>query len=226
MDQTAGKTGKKGAKKENNTFRKIQLFAAISFLMVSVLLFFNNPGITGHVTADFRSQVLNMEIEKSQSFLLNTNTDEPMYINSIRLTGEVIGQGSVEIYIDNNQGQRVLVYDNVKKKSKGLSSVTGMAVAPGQDAEIDDRDVQESDQEQKLILLNQLGTFEWDGGLSLAEDEEFFEGHFKNKCFDTCFMEMQLSKTNSYEMIFNIEPGTKLMLNKITYTLKGEDVGE
>ncbi|MBD3248895.1 hypothetical protein GF336_02505 [Candidatus Woesearchaeota archaeon] len=218
MKPAANKSNK--SKEDGGTFKKIQLFAAVSLLMVSVLLFFNNPGITGHVTADFRSQILNMEIDKSQSFLLNTNADEPMYINSIRITGEVIGDGSVEVYIDNNQGQNVLVYKNVKKKSKGLTAVTGMAVAPQGD------EIEAQEAEQKLILLESLGTFGWSGGLSLDDGEEFFEGSFKNKCFDTCFIEMPLSKTNSYEMIFNIEPGTKLMLNKITYTMKDEGVGE
>jgi hypothetical protein len=133
------------------------------------------------------------------------------------LTEEVIGEGSVEVFIDNKDGQRVMVYNNVKRKEGGLPAVTGMAVAAGGD--IDDSPA------ETLILLNSLGEIEWrKPGLALSAEEEYAAGAFNNKCVDTCFIEMPLSDANSYELIFNIEPETQVRLTKITYTLKNDNI--
>ena len=54
-------------------------------------MFFKNPGITGYVSADFRSQVLNLEIDHSQKLLLATTSPEPLYLTSFRVSGEITG---------------------------------------------------------------------------------------------------------------------------------------
>ncbi len=200
----------------HNTIRKVQVFLAVSLLFVAVLFLFKDPGITGHFSADFRSQILDLEIGQSQKFLLSTNSEEPIYISSFRITGEVIGDGSVKVFIDNNAGQRILVYENIMKKEQGIPTITGMAIAGPDIAEAI---------EEKLILLRLLEEIEFvNTGLSLSADEEHLEGTFNNKCVDTCFIEMPLSTDSSYELIFNIQPGTKLKLTKITYTLKNDKI--
>ena len=46
-------------------FKKIQFFIGISLIFVISIMLFRNPGITGHVTADFISQTLDIELDKS-----------------------------------------------------------------------------------------------------------------------------------------------------------------
>lgn len=194
-------------------FKKIQLGVAISLLLVCTLMLFKNPSILGHYSADFKTQTLDIIIDKSQSYALTTTSQEPLYITSLRVSGEVIENGNVEIFIDNNAGQRLLVYKNIKKIEQGLAAVTGMAVGP------------ESIEgpEQKMLLLKPLSQIAWNGAeISLSEEEEYVSGPFKNKCVDTCFIEMPLSSEFTYKLIFNIEPGTKLKINRIIYTLKDE----
>ena len=199
-----------------NKLKKIQLFVAVSLLLVSVTLLFKNPGITGHFSADFRSQILSITMDKSQSYLFSTNSPEPTYVSSLRVSGEIIGSGSVQIFIEDN-GQRFLIYKNQKEKEQGLPSVTGMAVASGRIPE----DIEEST--EKLLLLEPLDTLRWEE-LSLSEQQEFAAGAFDNKCADTCFIDMSVSSEESYKLIFMIEPGTRLKLNKIIYTLKDENI--
>ena len=202
--------------KDKGHFKKIQLAVAICLLLVAVLMLFKNPGITGHFSADFKSQTLSMAIDKSQSYMLTAVSQEPIYITSIRMSGEVVGNGNVEVFIDNNAGQRLLLYRNVKKIEQGLSTVTGMLVGS-------DEESIEASSEQRLLVLKPLDQIEYRGAeISLSAKEEYVSGSFNNKCADTCFIEMTLSSEIGYKLIFNIEPGTMLKINKLIYTLKDE----
>ncbi len=209
MRKTKKKTKGKGH------FKKIQLAVAICLLLVAVLMLFKNPGITGHFSADFKSQTLSMTIDKSQSYMLTALSQEPIHVTSIRMSGEVVGDGNVEVFIDNNAGQRLLLYRNVKKIEQGLSTVTGMLVGS------DEESIEAS--EQILLMLEPLGETAYKGAeISLSAKEEYISGSFNNKCADTCFIEMSLSSDIGYKLIFNIEPGTMLKINKLIYTLKDE----
>ena len=201
--------------------KKMQIFAAVSLVLISTLFLFKTPGITGHFTADFKSQVLNMQIEQSQLYLLSSNNPEPIYVSSFRLSGDVTGDGSVEVYIENN-GQKLLVYKNIREKEQGLPTVTGMAVAYAAEPGTSEGD--SSLEEETLLLLSPKGTIEWKEELSLSATEEYVTGPFNNKCMDTCFIEMPLSSGDTYNLIFMVQPGTKLNINKITYTLKSEKI--
>ncbi|MBW2966582.1 hypothetical protein KY342_05750 [Candidatus Woesearchaeota archaeon] len=200
----------------HDRLKKIQLFIGVSLLLVSVTLLFKNPGITGYFSADFRSQTLDITIDKSQSYLLFSNLLETVYVSSLRISGEIIGDGAVQIFIEDN-GQRFLIFNNVRKKEQGLPSVTGMAVAS--------RKIQEDAEEnlEALFLLEPLDTLVWEE-VSFSEKEEFLTGPFNNKCVDTCFIEMSLSSQESYKLIFMVQPGTKLKISKIIYTLKDENI--
>ncbi len=198
--------------KTHDKLKKTQLFVAISLLLLSTLLLFKTPGITGHFSADFMSQQLNMVIEQSQSFEIATNNQESIYVSSLRLSGNVIGQGSVEVFIEND-GQKYKIFQNIRERETGLTAITGMAVA-------------KVDKEEEAILLSLTPSevIEWDKGLSLSDTEEYTEGVFNNKCLDTCFMEMSLSSEERYKLIFMVEPGTEVQITKITYTLKDDHI--
>lgn len=191
--------------------RKIQLFVAISLLLISTLVLFRDPTISGHFSADFRSQPVDLAIDHSQSYLLKTDSPEPIYITSLRLSGNVIGDGSVEIIIE-DQDKEILVYKNVKDKEDGLSSITAMAVAPTEGVA------------ENALLLEPVGIMDWAELAPISEDEEYSAGPFNNRCADTCFIEMPLSSELTYKLVFMVEPGTKLEITKITYILKSESV--
>jgi len=194
--------------------KKLQLFAAISLLMISTLMLFKSPGITGHFSADFRSQILDMEIKESQTYSISTNSPDPIYITSLRLSGNIQGYGSVEIYIE-DEGQKFLIYKNIKEKEEGLTSITGMAVAQAAEPN-------SSKKNEKLLLIEPLENIKWNNRLTLSENQEFAMGIFSNKCEDTCHIEMPVSSNEKYKLVFMIEPGTTVNINKITYTLKDD----
>ena len=196
-----------------NKLKKMEIALAVSLLLMSTLFLFKTPGITGHFSADFKSQTINMAIEQSQIFSLRTTNQEPVAVSSLRMSGNIMGGGSVEIYIEDS-GQEYLIYKNIRQKEQGLPAVTGMAVAYAA----------EPSQEEVLLLLESQGTIEWQSELSLAANQEFVSGPFNNKCIDTCFIEMILSTERAYNLIFMVEPGTKVEVNKITYTLKSENI--
>ncbi|MBD3354537.1 hypothetical protein GF361_00970 [Candidatus Woesearchaeota archaeon] len=203
--------------KTHNNIYKFLLFTAVSLVLVSTLLLFQDSGITGHFSADFRSQILDMEVKESQTYSISTNSLDPIYITSLRLTGNIIGYGGVEIYIE-DQGEKFLIYQNIKEKETGLTSITGMAVAEAAEPE-------GNEAEEKLLLIEPLEQIKWENRLSLSENQEFAMGLFSNKCKDTCYIEMPVSSKDRYKLVFMIEPGTIVNINKIIYTLK-EDMIE
>jgi len=54
----------------------------------------------------------------------------------------------------------------------------------------------------------------------LKEYEILKAGEFIDACSDTCFIEMEMSNSLSYRLLFVLEEGTTLHLNKITFTIK------
>ncbi len=205
-------------KETHEKMKKAQLFIAASLLFISLGLMFNNPGITGHFSADFKTQTLDIRMDQSQSYSIATDSSDSIYLSSLRLSGNIQGYGSVKIYIE-DRGQRFLIYDNARKKEQGLPAVTGMAVAYA----AEDQPV-ESLPEEKFLMIDFLENIRWEGRITLAADEEYTMGVFNNKCADTCFIEMPLSSKERYKLIFMIEPGTVLDISKMIYTLKDEIV--
>lgn len=166
------------------------------------------PKITGYVSAEIAAQKLNLEVDKSQVFVLSANSTEPITLTSFRLSGEVIGSGLVQIFL--NDGEKdLLVYSNVKKKGDGMNKITGMVAGAGG----------ETPKEGSWLAINPGSTAENPTQI-LAEGEQLASGAFDNECAETCFINFGLSSGNSYNLIFKIEPGTKLKINEVVYTIK------
>lgn len=202
--------------KNHEKLKKAQVFIAAALLLILTILLFKNTDITSYVSADFRSQEFNLIMDKSQEFLLKTNSAEPMLISSFRLSGSIAGHGSIEIYIEDN-GKRFLVFKNIREKEKGLPSITGLAVASAAENQTPE-EVPKS--QEKSLIISPLNAIEWKNEISLSKDEEFMAGNFNSKCIDTCFIEMPVSSEKTYKLIFLVQPGTKLQLSRIIYTLK------
>jgi len=65
------------AKKRIHQF---EITAALVLLLVAVVSFFPNPGITGYVSIETKKQAIDLTIANSQSYILTTNSKEPFYL--------------------------------------------------------------------------------------------------------------------------------------------------
>jgi hypothetical protein len=197
---------------KRDKLRKIELFVAVCLLLVGMLTFFSYPGITGHVPTDLSTQKVDFMIDKSQILEMTTTSAEPFYITSLLISGEVEGDGVVEVYLDNGQGQQLLVFSNIRDKAKGLKGMTGITTHAV--------NVAEEEKTGTKLMLTPAGFTEQSPAANLTEEQEVFNSGFEGGCVDTCFIEMEMAKELGYNLIFKIESGTKLHLTKIQYTVR------
>lgn len=210
------------------TVHQIEITVAVLLIMVSVIALFPNKGITGYISVETKSKTLNLTISNSQSYVLTTNNEALFYLTSIKVSGEVIGKGIAEMYVDNGKEQKALVYSNVVKKEKGVPSITGlgkvsgMAVGVGGNDKNKNNAPNESELKQNTsedIIIDYLEKIEYIPQ-TIAEDEEIITGNFEGRCLESCFVEMPLSKDIAYQLLFYVDDGTLLKINKIEYTIK------
>jgi len=205
----------------NEKFKKFELIVVISVLLVSATLIFKNPGITGFVSVDSISQVVDIKMTQSQSYILKTNTTNEITITSFRLSGIVTGLGGVEIFIE-DETQNVLIYKNIEEKEDlPLLAITGMVIR--------DQEAPQSFEQQENVNNSEIlesvalelvpSRFLKYIPIPLASKQGFTDGSFDKKCMQSCFIEMPLSSEKTYELVFNIEPDTILEINKITFTI-------
>ncbi|MBW2984966.1 hypothetical protein KY361_07640 [Candidatus Woesearchaeota archaeon] len=191
---------------------KIKIAVVITAVLVLSVYIFKNPNITGYVSTDFVMQNLNLTITQSQSFTLTSTSPEPFTLTAFKLTGEVIGDGRVEIYLDNRQGQQLLIYRNLKTKDKGIGAITGFSV---------EGEVEEAKKAAYFVISP--GEIIQNPELQeLSEKKETVSGTFENQCSDTCFIRMELSSSTVYDIVFKVESGTSLKINNIFYTIDVE----
>ena len=191
---------------------QIEIIAAIVLLFVGVVSFFPNPGITGYVSVESKKQRVDLTIANSQSYILTTNSEEPFYLTSLKLSGEVIGEGIAKAYIATKE-QNILIYSNVVKKDEGIGSVTGMEGITGNVVGVD------PELEGDSLIIEHLENIEGEIGV-IREGETIIKGNFEDSCVDSCFIEMLLDKDIGYQLLFYVEEGTILKLNEISYTIR------
>lgn len=200
-------------KTKHNKFQKLEVSILISLLLVGALTFFSYPGLTGHVSSDLSTQIVDFLVDQSQVFEISTDSGQ-FYIKSLRLSGEIIGEGVAEIWLDNSEGQRLLVFSNIREKDSGISSLTGItakAVAVGDE-------IKEDPVFEKKITLTASDYLNTGPATQIAKGQETFNGAFESECIDTCFIKMRMNKELRYNLIFRLESGTEIRLTKIQYT--------
>lgn len=191
---------------------EIEIIAAATLILVSVALLFSRPGITGYISYETKIHKIDLTIANSQSYVLTTDSNNPFYITSLKLSGDVIGDGVVKAYLSSND-QKILIYSNTVKKKRGLQGITSMSRITGRVIGTD------SESEEDGIVIAYLENIE-EGPEAIAEDEILSSGKFEDSCADSCFIELLLNKDTSYQLLFYIEEGTILNLNEIVYTVK------
>lgn len=201
---------------EESTKKKIheiEIVAAIVLVFVSVTFLFPKPGITGYVSYETKTHEVNLTIANSQSYILTTNSNETFYVTSLKLSAEVIGDGIAKVYVSDGKDQKILVYSNIIKEKEGFGAITGMNKITGKAVGFN------SETEEDQLVIAYLDNIEEELG-EIAQDERLDSGNFDSICIDSCFIEMLLNKELSYQLLFYVEEGTILKVNKIIYTVR------
>ncbi|MAF37152.1 hypothetical protein CL622_08630 [archaeon] len=189
--------------------KKYVAIISIIAVVMGTILFFRDPSITGNVPVDMEVQTINLRLDQSQAYLLTTKQTEPFILNSFRVTGRVVGQGMASIYIRNSKGQRVLVYTNVDeiKPDASLAKFTGLAVDSGQRG---------TGKSEYGIVLESIGAVDFYSE-SDGREQTFVAGEFQDACKDSCNIQLYLDFETGYEMVFNVEEGTRLEVDSVSY---------
>jgi len=211
---------------EMKNIYKLEIFAAIiGIFVIGMFMLPTPPTFTGYVSGlnlTIYSQSLDLEIDGSQSYTLTT-ADGTLHLRSFMLDGEIIGDGRVEILLDNGKGQQSLIYDNKQKKMEyGPSPITGITAHPitgnviggeSEDAEL---------KQGVYLVMQPKNTINYEF-LPVKEDEEIISGEFYSVCAETCNMPKDLFNSDTYELIFRLEKGTAVKLKEIKYILQEEN---
>lgn len=195
------------------------------------------PSLTGYVTGlntTFYMQQLDLTIDSSNSYTLTT-TNGTLHLSSFMLSGEVFGNGRVEILLDNGKGQQYLIYENVLRQKEfktrnlitGISAgITGKAVSGAAENEYtpnesgtDASEAKENTEKVGTFLAitpKKLLHYEF---TPLNEGDEILTGEFYSECAETCEIPRFMFDSDSYELIFRLGAGTSLKIDELKYTL-------
>ncbi len=114
-------------KKGLSSKAKLLLSYMVVFL-AAVSFFFLDPKFTGYVTTDAYSEPVRITAygEKEYSFAGNA---EGVEINSFMMSGKVYGEGKVSIFLEDENGQRFVVFTN--REESAFNLITGLAGKEG-----------------------------------------------------------------------------------------------
>jgi hypothetical protein len=183
---------------ENERMEKHRMVLATIVLgAVVVALFVGKPSITGFVPTETYSQELDIDIFESQRFTLSAG--EMLRFSSLGVSGEVNGQGLVNIYLSDGT-HHWLVYSNKKKPGSDMEIITGMAV-----------------RELNIAPGPKIDRIE-----SLPAGYKTLPGAFKDECVETCVLDDSLFSTSSAYLDIVLEPGTTLHISNIKFSTPGE----
>lgn len=178
------------------------------------------PGIVGFVPVEIKSQPIDLYAAVPSRFVLFSEKEQAFELTSLRLSGEVIGQGRAEIVLDNGLGQELIIYSNVKQKQGNM--ITGMAVTAedGEPLPADAKiDTVAADQAWLMITPGE-GTLQESPSRELGNDQQTISGKFQHTCLDTCYMNMKMQKGLYYTLKVRLDPGTEVRINELKYMLE------
>ncbi len=183
--------------------RKLELVAVIVLLLFLPLVLLK-PSITGFVSSDAQRQQINMTLDESKLIQMHTKSGQSASLNYLAISGEIIGDGDVAVYLRNSAGDKLMVYGNVGKPNRP-NLITGLAVAANPaNAEFDDE-----------MILSTGNKLAWPGDLGFNTGG----GSFGRTCLETCFLDAVSWTGNSWDIVAYVEPGTQLKITELSYTL-------
>jgi hypothetical protein len=172
----------------------IEILAATTAVLLLTFFIANNPSITGYATTEILTQKLDFETSESKLVGIESLSYKPIKLTSLMISGEIIGDGLVELYLINNK-EKKLIYSNLQKKKSGFSKITGQVTGAI-------RLYEKADLRGELIVPETY--------ITKAEK-------FNNVCIETCHLK-NLDK-NLYEIEIWLQPGTKVRLTELKYSI-------
>lgn len=204
------------ADKARIKFVKVE-FALLMFALVLLALVFSRPEVIGYASTNIHSQDLNLVIDHSQGFFLRSVTQKPIHLTSLTISGEVIGDGTASVYLEDAYGIQHLVYKNIKPKDSTHNRITGVSVAgspmSGYSVTGNALPVKEEKPVLDLLEANNLYGYEM-----LPKEYKAIPGNFNNACIDSCILYGNSYIGTHFKLDFFVEPGTKLKISEIVYT--------
>jgi hypothetical protein len=176
----------------------------------------DTPPIVGFVPVEIKSQQISINAAESIRYILFTEREGQFNLTSLRLSGEVIGNGRAEIVLDNGLGQELLIYSNIKQKQGNM--ITGMAV-DGDANRLPD-DVKVDEVTQPWLIISSGESTKETPEKQLTEDRETVSGKFQTACTDTCYMNMKMQKDLYYSLKIRVDAGTEIRITDLKYTLE------
>ncbi|MBW3019130.1 hypothetical protein KY329_03025 [Candidatus Woesearchaeota archaeon] len=171
------------------------LLGILVFFALLATLIFSGPSITGYVATETFSKPLNIHIAESQRFFLEA--DQDIALSALAVSGKVDGDGLVNVYLVDDEENRLLVFSNKAKSSSAMKHITGLAVV-----------------DVKLIEGKKLELIE-----SLDDNYVTSSGSFVNQCEETCLIDPSAFAGNSFTLDFIVEPGTQFTLTNVRYSV-------
>lgn len=176
------------------SIKLIEFVGAAVAVFLLTLFMANNPSITGFVTTETFVQKLNFEVTESQLIGIESISNSPLQITSLRLSGEVIGNGLAEIYLNEGR-QKKIIYSNLQKKKKGMLGITGHVTGA-------------------VRVYEKAGLR---GELVRPEGYQTKQEVFKDACIETCTLEGL--KGTFYDIEIWVQPGTRVKITELKYNI-------
>ena len=188
--------------------RKAEIAIGVTIILIIVFIFIpSNSPITGFVPADMTLQNLDILLDKSAAYELSSITGEPIYLNGFRLSGEVIGNGSIAVYLRPEGGRDYLVYTNIGHRETKGNLITGMAAASA---------AEEDESNRNGLLIEEKGNL-----INLKPTTKAVKlGIFDNECAETCYLPAEDFNSASFIMSVYLEQGVVVRLDELSYTLE------
>ncbi len=197
-----------------DNLKQVQIIGAVVLVLVGGLLVLGAPSITGHQSLDLVMEELDITIDGSRNYLLSTKSADPFVLTSLRLSGEVVGEGRAEVYLVSGE-QELLIYRNAGETEQAMDMITGFFV---KEAEVkDDKGTVVS------LVLQPLDPIQLPKLAELPATQYPKSGPFRQECLDTCFITMFMGPESEYELSFRMDKGTRIELSEILYTVETED---
>jgi hypothetical protein len=172
--------------------------------------------IVGFVPIEIKSQSIDITATKPTAYLLFTERDSQFSITSLRISGNVKGQGRAEVVLDNGIGQELVIYSNIKKSQGNM--ITGMAVSEDENALPADTKIDKTT--QPWLLIKEENDITETPKTEIGEAARTTEGLFQYICKDTCYMNMKMQKELVYTLKIRLDAGTEISITELSYMLE------
>jgi len=192
-------------------------FALLMFFLLMLAMVFSKPEIIGYASTNIHSQDLNLILDQSQSFYLRSIGIDKVHLTSLTVSGEVFGEGTSSIYLDNEKGIRHLVFKNMKREDSTNNRITGTSTAESFLSGLSvTANAVPPKEELPILDLLEGGTIP--GFEPLRPGYKTIEGQFNHACVDSCLLHGDDFIGDRFRLDFFVEPGTRLVIKEMVYT--------